>query len=39
MAKQSLEAYGYELDPEVEHIFTEWRKHITKVSSMHTHLK
>lgn len=26
MAKQSLEAYGYELDPEVEHIFTEWRK-------------
>ncbi len=26
MAKQSLEAYGYELDKEVEHIFTEWRK-------------
>ncbi|NCU18194.1 formate C-acetyltransferase [Pallidibacillus pasinlerensis] len=26
MAKQALEAYGFELDPEVEHIFTEWRK-------------
>lgn len=26
MAKQALEAYGYELDPEVEHIFTHWRK-------------
>ncbi len=26
MAKQSLEAYGYELDPEIEHIFTHWRK-------------
>ncbi len=26
MAKASLEAYGYELDKEVEHIFTEYRK-------------
>ncbi|WAA09006.1 formate C-acetyltransferase [Fervidibacillus albus] len=26
MAKNSLEAYGYELDKEVEHIFTEYRK-------------
>jgi len=26
MAKSSLEAYGYELDKEVEHIFTEYRK-------------
>ena len=26
MAKQALEAYGYEIDEEVEHIFTHWRK-------------
>ncbi|WP_309302390.1 formate C-acetyltransferase [Facklamia sp. 7083-14-GEN3] len=26
MSKNSLEAYGYELDPETEHIFTEYRK-------------
>ena len=26
MAKQSLEAYGYELDKDVEKIFTEYRK-------------
>lgn len=26
MSKSSLEAYGYELDPETEHIFTEYRK-------------
>ncbi|WP_346200599.1 formate C-acetyltransferase [Caldifermentibacillus hisashii] len=26
MAKQALEAYGFELDKEIEHIFTDWRK-------------
>ncbi|WAA12764.1 formate C-acetyltransferase [Fervidibacillus halotolerans] len=26
MAKNSLEAYGYKLDEEVEHVFTEYRK-------------
>ncbi|MGF3066188.1 formate C-acetyltransferase [Facklamia sp. P12945] len=26
MSKNSLEAYGYELDPETEHIFTQYRK-------------
>ncbi|MBL4953907.1 formate C-acetyltransferase [Neobacillus sp. OS1-32] len=26
MAKNALESYGYELDPEIEHIFTDWRK-------------
>ena len=26
MSKASLEAYGYELDPETEHIFTQYRK-------------
>ena len=26
MAKPALEAYGFELDKEVEHIFTEYRK-------------
>lgn len=26
MAKQALEAYGFEIDKEIEHIFTDWRK-------------
>lgn len=26
MAKQALEAYGFELEKEIEHIFTDWRK-------------
>ncbi|WP_033826719.1 formate C-acetyltransferase [Bacillus andreraoultii] len=26
MAKTALESYGFELDKEIEHIFTEWRK-------------
>ena len=26
MAKTALESYGFELDKEVEHIFTDWRK-------------
>jgi formate acetyltransferase 1 len=26
MAKNALESYGYKIDPEIEHIFTDWRK-------------
>ncbi|KYC62763.1 formate C-acetyltransferase [Heyndrickxia coagulans] len=26
MAESALKSYGYEIDPEIKHIFTEWRK-------------
>ena len=37
MANNALTSNGYETDEEMTKIFTDWRKHITKVFSMLTH--